>query len=77
MEGERHDEELRPLREAGQGEAEGFEQSEEELIEHATHGDPGPDPSDLAGEPEDAESAEAVYGEPDHERSSETESADE
>lgn len=29
----------RPLAEAGQGESEGFEQSEAELIDHAAHGD--------------------------------------
>ncbi|HTX32910.1 MAG TPA: hypothetical protein VMD09_16120 [Solirubrobacteraceae bacterium] len=29
----------RPLAEAGQGEAEGFEQAEQDLIEHASHGD--------------------------------------
>ncbi len=29
----------RPLAEAGQGESEGFEQAESELIEHASHGD--------------------------------------
>jgi hypothetical protein len=33
------DEAQRPLQEAGQGEAEGYEESERELIEHATHGD--------------------------------------
>ena len=33
------DEAERPLVEAGQGEAEGFEQAEQELIEHASHGD--------------------------------------
>src|SRR5579862_4922072 len=33
------DEATRPLAEAGQGEAEGFEQAEQELIEHASHGD--------------------------------------
>lgn len=33
------DEAERPLAEAGQGEAEGFEQAEAELIEHASHGD--------------------------------------
>jgi hypothetical protein len=33
------DEAQRPLSEAGQGESEGFEQAEQELIEHATHGD--------------------------------------
>jgi hypothetical protein len=35
----RPDEASRPLVEAGQGEAEGFEQAEQELIEHASHGD--------------------------------------
>jgi hypothetical protein len=33
------DEAQRPLAEAGQGEAEGFEQAEAELIDHASHGD--------------------------------------
>jgi hypothetical protein len=33
------DEAERPLTEAGQGEAEGFEQAERELVEHASHGD--------------------------------------
>ena len=33
------DEAMRPLREAGQGEAEGFELAEQDLIENATHGD--------------------------------------
>ena len=33
------DEAQRPLQEAGQGESEGFEQAERELIEHASHGD--------------------------------------
>lgn len=33
------DEASRPLADAGQGEAEGFEQAEQELIEHASHGD--------------------------------------
>jgi hypothetical protein len=66
---QRHEEEQRAVREAGGGEAEGFEESEAELIEHASHGDPGPDPSNLAGEPEDDSGAE--YGEADHEESSE------
>jgi hypothetical protein len=67
---ERHEEEMRPLREAGEGEAEGFEEAEAELIEHASHGDPAPDPAELAGDPEDAD-ADASYGEPDHVESSE------
>jgi hypothetical protein len=33
------DEATRPLDEAGQGESEGFEQAERELVEHASHGD--------------------------------------
>jgi hypothetical protein len=33
------DDAQRPLEEAGQGESEGFEQAERELIEHASHGD--------------------------------------
>lgn len=33
------DEAQRPLQEAGQGESEGFELAEHELIEHASHGD--------------------------------------
>ena len=65
----RREEEQRPLREAGQGEAEGFEEAEKELIEHASHGDNGPDPTDLAGIPEERSGAE--YGEADHEKSSE------
>ena len=68
---ERHEEEQRAVREAGGGESEGFELAEEELIEHASHGDSGPDPSRLAGEPEEFEGGD--YGEADHERSSENE----
>jgi predicted lipid-binding transport protein (Tim44 family) len=33
------DEAQRPLVEAGEGEAEGFEAAERELVEHASHGD--------------------------------------
>ena len=55
----------RPVAEAGGGESEGFEQSEQLLEEHATHGDPGPDPSHLAGEPEEPEAADPVHGEAD------------
>jgi hypothetical protein len=55
----------RPLREAGEGEAEGFEDAEQELIEHASHGSPAPYPPDLAGRPEDARAADATYGDAD------------
>jgi hypothetical protein len=65
----RHEEEQRAVREGGGGEAEGFELAEEELIEHASHGDPGPDPSHLAGTAEEYRGDEG--GEADHEHSSE------
>ena len=55
----------RPLAEAGQGEAEGFEQAEEALVQAATHGDPAADPTRHAGEPEDAR-GEGIHSEPDH-----------
>jgi hypothetical protein len=45
-------EEERPVLEGGDGEAEGFEQAEDDLVEGASHGEPAPDPTDLAGEPE-------------------------
>jgi hypothetical protein len=66
------DEAQRPLVQAGQGEAEGFEEAERELVEHATHGDqhsarrPAQDAPVLV---EDDRAAEA--GEPDFEPSSE------
>jgi len=60
----------RPVREAGGGEAEGFEEAERELEEHASHGDPGPDPTHLAGAPE-ADRGDAEYGEPDRIESTE------
>jgi hypothetical protein len=66
---ERRREEQRAVTEAGGGEAEGFEEAEKELIEHASHGDPGPDPSHLAGRPESYRGDEG--GEADHEESSE------
>jgi len=47
------DESERALAEAGQGESEGFELAEQDLIENASHGaDAAPDPTHLAGEPE-------------------------
>jgi hypothetical protein len=68
------DEAQRPLQEAGQGEAEGFEEAERELIEHASHGDQHAARRAAADAPaasEDARAAEA--GEADAERSSELE----
>jgi hypothetical protein len=62
----------RPLAEAGQGEAEGFEQSERELIEHASHGDQHAARRAIQDAPSgsDDELATAA-GEADHEYSSE------
>ena len=55
----------RPLAEAGQGEAEGFELAEEDLIDHAEHGDQKHFPHGDA--PPSEEPTGAVYGEPDQE----------
>ncbi len=75
--GGRRDEDVdpaeQPVKEAGGGEAEGFEQAEEDLREHAEHGDPAPDPTAQAFAPE-AESDREVggaRGEPDDEKASE------
>jgi hypothetical protein len=60
----------RPLAEAGQGEGEGFEQSEHELIEHASHGDQHAArraTQDAPVQSDDARAAQAA--EPDTERS--------
>jgi hypothetical protein len=62
----------RPVAEGGEGEAEGFELAEEDLVEAAEHGDSEVDP--LAGafseEPDPRERV-AEAGEADHEESSE------
>jgi hypothetical protein len=57
------------VEEGGGGEAEGFEQAEEDLIEHTTHGDPAPDPTAVAFTPEDESDLETTErGEADEER---------
>lgn len=62
----------RPLVEAGQGEAEGFELAEAELIEHASHGDQHAARRVIEDAPETGEDELATEsGEADHERSSE------
>jgi hypothetical protein len=62
----------RPVEEAGGGEAEGFEQAEEDLREHAEHGDQGPNPVRAAFTPEEESDLETTeHGEPDRVRSSE------
>lgn len=66
------DEAQRPLAEAGQGEAEGFEQAEEELIEHASHGDQHAARQAIEDAPRASEEGLAQEGgEADHEHSSE------
>jgi hypothetical protein len=57
----------RAVAEGGGGVSEGFEEAEHELVENATHEAVAPDPSELAGEPED-QRAQTEYGEADHER---------
>jgi hypothetical protein len=63
----------RPLAEAGEGEAEGFEQAERELAEHASHSDEHAARRAIQDAPldeaDDARAAEA--GDADQERSSE------
>src|SRR5690348_13196180 len=61
----------RPLVEAGEGEAEGFEVAEQDLIDHAEYqdGEGTPRLDQFAGEPEEADPG--VYGEPDEEDSTE------
>ncbi len=66
------DEAMRPLAEAGQGEAEGFEQAEHELIEHASHGDQHAARRAIGDAPEAADDARSTEaGEADVARSSE------
>lgn len=54
----------RAVREAGGGEAEGFEQAEDKLIENAGHGEGNPMPDAFSGEVESDLSG-AEYGEAD------------
>jgi hypothetical protein len=62
----------RPVREAGGGEAEGFEQAEEDLIEHASHGDEHSGRMAIYDAPEPEEAGqETEFGEPDREYSPE------
>jgi hypothetical protein len=63
----RRAEERRAVEEAGGGESEGFELAEEELIEHASHGDEHT-PSKIMRDAEpDEEQTDSVYGEADTE----------
>jgi hypothetical protein len=62
---------LRPLYEAGEGEAEGFEEAEEELIEHASHGDQQSAHAILHHQGMEEQETGPEDGEADHEYSSE------
>jgi hypothetical protein len=67
----------RPLAEAGEGVAEGFELAEDELIEAAQHGSSQTNPIADALTPEtDGSRAAGDYGEADHEDSTEVPDSD-
>ena len=61
----------RPLQEAGEGEAEGFELAEEDLIKAAETGETWADPARAAFPAEAEDGSGSTYGEADNERSSE------
>jgi hypothetical protein len=62
------DEAHRAAAESGEGEQEGFELAEQDLVEEASHGDGGRDPAaDVIDEDAGAERADSVYGEADEE----------
>jgi len=61
----------RPLQEAGEGEAEGFELAEEDLVEAAETGLTWVDPVRAAFPAESEDGPGSTYGEADHELSSE------
>ena len=63
----RHREERRAVEEAGGGQSEGFELAEQELIEHASHGDEHTPARIMRDAGRDEESADSVYGEADSE----------
>jgi hypothetical protein len=67
-----HDGPERAVAEGGGGESEGFELAEDELIEHASHGDQHAARRAIQDAPEEQDDARAAEGgEPDQERSSE------
>jgi hypothetical protein len=71
---EERDPAQRPVKEAGGGEAEGFEEAERALIDHASHGDQQSAHAILHDQGRDEEqNARRADGEADHERSSEVE----
>ena len=71
---EQPDDAARPVVEAGGGEAEGFEEAERELVEHASHGDQHAARRVIEDAPDERDDARAAQaGDPDVERSSERE----
>jgi hypothetical protein len=71
---EHPDEAARAVVEGGGGEAEGFEVAEQELIEHASHGDQHAARQAIEDAPEESDDVRAAAGgEADRERSSERE----
>lgn len=64
----RRQEERRAVDEAGGGVSEGFELTEQELIDHASHGDMHSTAPIFRDEMIEAEPNDAVYGEADEER---------
>jgi hypothetical protein len=63
----RHREERRAVEEAGGGQSEGFELAEQELIDHASHGDQHSAGHIMRDAPPDEEEGDAVYGDADSE----------
>jgi hypothetical protein len=63
----RRREERRAVEEAGGGESEGFEQSEQELIEHTSHGDDHATSRITRDAASESDADEAAYGEADEE----------
>jgi hypothetical protein len=64
---QRRRDERRAVEEAGGGQSEGFELAEQELIEHASHGDEHTPSRIMQDAGPDEESADSVYGEADEE----------
>lgn len=65
---DRRREERRAVEEAGGGESEGFEQAEQELIDHASHGDDHGTAAITRDARDEAEDAGESHGEGDAER---------
>ncbi|HEX7610607.1 MAG TPA: hypothetical protein VF380_08035 [Solirubrobacteraceae bacterium] len=65
---QRRREERRSVEEAGGGQAEGFELAEQELIEHASHGDEHTPARIMRDAAAEEPSGDGLYGEADEER---------